>query len=55
MKVKINNKTVDGVAGTGIGCAILFLVGAIFLLLGLFFLSPLLIPLILGILIGRFH
>lgn len=31
MKVKVNNKIVDGAAGTVIGCATIFLVGAIFI------------------------
>ena len=53
MKIKVNNKTVDGVVGTGIGCATLFFVGALFLFIGLVFLSPLLIPIVLGILIGK--
>lgn len=53
MKAKVNGKIVDGAAGTAIGCATIFFIGAIFLFVALLLLSPIIIPILVGVLIGK--
>lgn len=53
MKIKVNNKEVGGVAGTVMGYVVLLFVGVIFFFIVLLFLSPLLIPILVGVLIGK--
>lgn len=53
MKVTLNGKQLNGIKGTGIGCATLLLIGSIFLFIGFIFLLPIIVPIIIGVFIGR--
>lgn len=53
MKIKIDGENIGGLKGTGIGCSVLFFIGALFLFLGFLFLLPIIIPIIIAFLIGK--